>query len=478
MNLEAHQTACGGVITIPQRVQSHLQAHPDVLAHLPQAICKIQLPSDRKKIEREVQMGCVVGRGGIVKTSAIQIGDRTSFAVRANRKYPSRVAPPGVVGAESTTIVIIAKPTPTKGRYELITAWVGILARKEPWDPTIASQDEFNDCLHFWRTTALVFDPATMSPAAESSWGETLAIAESNWMMIGDDAQTTRRPQLRLVHGGVFGGSLEVEPMWRAAPELQTSKTAQEDRLRHAILRIVVEEFGQTVDEVLREINEKLDSEDFGDYSRAGLLSQNLQRSGLRYMIAPPHLDLESNGYLQLYDAKRLLAHYPDLSTFRPEDHDFLTIGELSPSQRSGAWLTRLAVVPFLARRLTPGQGESKASTPGYFDVPETSPWGHESNRLRRAILSLRLDDVGVSVREGLIELCKLLEPRTNKGRDRVDDLRRNLEAIGLSFKDTMNDVELPVSGYLTLLKPEWLLRRHPELAALHPVGWHFMRIA
>jgi hypothetical protein len=195
-------------------------------------------------------------------------------------------------------------------------------------------------------------------------------------------------------------------------------------------------------------------------------------------MSAPPHLDLDSNGYLQLYDVKRLLARYPDLAVLRPEEHDFLTIGELSSSQRRGAWLTQLAVVPFLSLRMKSEQGESKASTPGYFDVPETSPWGQESNRLRRAILSLHLDDVGGSVREGLVELCNSHDPRTNKERDRVDDLRRNLEAIGLSFKDTMNDVELPISGYLTLLKPEWLLCQHPELAALHPVGWHFMRIA
>ncbi|QYG08938.1 hypothetical protein [Janthinobacterium sp. PAMC25594] len=177
MNMEKHRTVCGGFIGIPTRVLHHLQAHPDVIVHLSNAISKIHLPSDRKKIECEVEMGCIVGRGGVVKTNALKIDDLALFALRTNRKFPSRVAPSGQVGTESSTIVIIAKPSFAEGQYELITAWIGSLAKKEPWDPSILSQDEFEDCLHFWSTTALVFDPATMGTVSENSWRKVLALA-------------------------------------------------------------------------------------------------------------------------------------------------------------------------------------------------------------------------------------------------------------------------------------------------------------
>jgi hypothetical protein len=90
----------------------------------------------------------------------------------------------------------------------------------------------------------------------------------------------------------------------------------------------------------------------------------------------------------------------------------------------------------------------------------------------------LQLDEVGRSVREALDELCNSLAPRAGKQRDRVDDLKRSLESIGLSFKDTTVDGDLPIGGYLILKKPDWLLYEHPALAVLHPVAWHWLRIA
>lgn len=177
MKLGKYKTACGGYLTISACVHSHLLAHPDVIAHLPEAASKLHLPSDGTKLECEVPMGRVIGRAGVVKTPLIQTHDRALFALRNNRKFPSRVSPPGAVGDESTTVVVIAKPRACQDEYELITAWVGALARKEPWDPHISTGEEFEGCLRFWSTTALVFDAATMAPAVESNWAEVLASA-------------------------------------------------------------------------------------------------------------------------------------------------------------------------------------------------------------------------------------------------------------------------------------------------------------
>lgn len=177
MKLSKYKTACNGYLTISARVQSHLLAHPDVIARLPEAASKLHLPSDGMKLECEVPMGRVIGLAGVVTTPPIQTHDRALFALRNNRKFPSRVAPLGAVGDESSTVVLIAKPGIHQGQYELITAWVGALARKEPWDPHISSREEFEDCLRFWSTTALVFNAATMAPAVESNWAEVLASA-------------------------------------------------------------------------------------------------------------------------------------------------------------------------------------------------------------------------------------------------------------------------------------------------------------
>lgn len=177
-SLEKHRTACGRFLNIGPRAQMHLAAHPDVLAHLPEAISKTHLPTDGLMLEREVPMGRVIGRGGLVKTPPIGMDSEALFALRHNRKFPSRIAPLGAVGAESSTVVLIAKPSASVlGEYELITAWIGVLARKEPWDPSISLREEFDECLRFWSTSALVFDDATMTSPIVSSWAEVLSAA-------------------------------------------------------------------------------------------------------------------------------------------------------------------------------------------------------------------------------------------------------------------------------------------------------------
>ena len=181
LKIDEHKTACNRHIVVPSRVQDHLQAHPDVIKYLPEAIAKIQLPRDNKKIECEVQMGRVIGQAGVVKTSVLGLDDLAMFALRTNRKFPSRIAPPGVAGTDATSIVVIAKPHHSEDYYELITAWVGLLAKKEPWDSSIVGQAEFDDCLRFWSTTALVFDPTTMGPVSEKSWREVLVSAKSKF---------------------------------------------------------------------------------------------------------------------------------------------------------------------------------------------------------------------------------------------------------------------------------------------------------
>jgi len=167
------KTACGGKIIVPRKAEDHLVAHPEVRDLLSEAIAKLRLPQDGAFLSAEVEMGRVIGRSGCVQTPLIALPDRALFAQRVGRDRPSRV----IVGegVETTKVVILAFAARGEaGTYVLLTSWVGTLARKEPWDRTIATAVEHQDCLQFWCSHALVWDSAVMSAPFESCWTEVL----------------------------------------------------------------------------------------------------------------------------------------------------------------------------------------------------------------------------------------------------------------------------------------------------------------
>jgi hypothetical protein len=114
-------------------------------------------------------------------------------------------------------------------------------------------------------------------------------------------------------------------------------------------------------------------------------------------------------------------------------------------------------------------------SVTGYFDVAEASVWGRESNRLRHAILQLKLEEAHNSVQQALEDLCVLAEPQTSDEHERKAVLRHALESVGLTF---CQDHELPIPGYLSLSWPDRLFRVYPQLGALHPLAWHMLHVA
>ncbi len=167
------KTACGGRVIVPRKAEDHLVAHPEVRDLLPEAIGRVVLPRNGAFLSAEVEMERIVGRSGCVKTPPIDLTDRLLFAQRIGRDKPSRV----IVGEgeETTKVVILAFSSREEaGTYVLVTSWVGSLAPKEPWDRMITSEEEYQRCLQFWCSNALVWDPTVMSDTFESSWEEVL----------------------------------------------------------------------------------------------------------------------------------------------------------------------------------------------------------------------------------------------------------------------------------------------------------------
>lgn len=58
----------------------------------------------------------------------------------------------------SSIIVIAQKEAESSDDYQLLTSYVGELAEKEPWDPTIKDEDERKKCKNFWASHALIYN--------------------------------------------------------------------------------------------------------------------------------------------------------------------------------------------------------------------------------------------------------------------------------------------------------------------------------
>jgi hypothetical protein len=169
-----YRTACGGYILISPKSEDHLKAHPEVTEILPEAIGRIKLPSSGL-LSTEVELGRVIGKKTAVETPLCDLNSKILFAHRIGRDKPTRIAPSGSVGEDTTKIVVLARPNRTESRtYDLLTSWIGLLACKEPWDKTIANHKEFQECLGFWCSNALIHDPAVMGEIFESTWGDVL----------------------------------------------------------------------------------------------------------------------------------------------------------------------------------------------------------------------------------------------------------------------------------------------------------------
>ena len=154
--------------------------------------------------------------------------------------------------------------------------------------------------------------------------------------MMDDDTKTeARRPFLRVIQGGAG------QPQPRAAVRAPARRLARpveplpgsipaqgEDvRLNQAILRLRVDGIGQTVEETLQEMSDKLHSEEDADIARWGVLEDRLKEMGLKFHGANPALELAREGFLVLAWPERLLRRHPELSGLHPLAHPMMPVG-------------------------------------------------------------------------------------------------------------------------------------------------------
>lgn len=166
-----YTTANGRTIFVTPSARHHLAAHPEVSAVLEEAMLRLD-PIAGRFLRREVDLGRVLGRSGCVETRPIAFDEPALFAQRIGRQKPSRVIV-GAPGPECRTVVIIAQPNPKRDGHNLMTAYVGTLAPREPWDPSLRPSEKITS-VKFWCRHALVYDESVMDPPERASWKDIL----------------------------------------------------------------------------------------------------------------------------------------------------------------------------------------------------------------------------------------------------------------------------------------------------------------
>lgn len=129
------------------------------------------------------------------------------------------------------------------------------------------------------------------------------------------------RPRFQVIEGGLTTDSPSV-----TAPSVSRGH-AEEERLRVAVLRLVLIDVGITVLDAHEEMCARADSSVDGDVARFLLLKNELERIGIRWTSARPEHDLARNGYLALTWPDRLVRRYPELKPLHPEAHPGMAFG-------------------------------------------------------------------------------------------------------------------------------------------------------
>ncbi|MFS2135782.1 hypothetical protein [Duganella sp. Dugasp56] len=142
-------------------------------------------------------------------------------------------------------------------------------------------------------------------------------------------SNTVKTPKFIVIQGGKSSGQPEsVEPAVNHFHSSDNSPSALEsNRLRRAILSLRVAEVGETVEDILDEISDKLDTGEDYDFSRGIFIKDQLEVYGLRFCLARPEMNLVREGYLMLCWPDRLLRKYPELAELHPLAHQSLTLG-------------------------------------------------------------------------------------------------------------------------------------------------------
>lgn len=129
----------------------HMQAHKDVLHLIPEAVNAVAAIVEGISVNT-VDLERSVGYAGCVPTTD---ADKIAMVARPGRKTLSRVVFNRSKPPTSFVTVVIRR---NKDRINLITAYCGQPAPREPLDKTLTDPREIAESKAFWKTHALILD--------------------------------------------------------------------------------------------------------------------------------------------------------------------------------------------------------------------------------------------------------------------------------------------------------------------------------
>lgn len=127
--------------------------------------------------------------------------------------------------------------------------------------------------------------------------------------------------------------------------------------------------------------------------------------------------------------------------------------------------------------RVIEGGLSKLGGTPEPVQVAGRLPGDVEAERLRRAIMSLPVPKVGLTVEQAIDEICSGLYSKAPGVYQRGAYLCDAIEDLGVRFQLANPALELARDGFLVLYWPQRLLDLHPELAPLHPLAHQYMHL-
>jgi len=144
---------------VVDRYNSHL--HSSVLAILPEALGKAD-SQGRNFFVEEVQMGRIVGESTCVATDA---SDQIVYAQRPKRFGLTRFVKNRQSEPCSSVVVILktADGERDRGKYVLVTAFIGSKPEPEPWD-----RNSTEKSVEFWSSNALIWGSEPVIPGTET----------------------------------------------------------------------------------------------------------------------------------------------------------------------------------------------------------------------------------------------------------------------------------------------------------------------
>ena len=134
---------------------SHFHAEDGITYEtLEEAIPNIDT-KDKELVNAEVEFNRTIG---IDKCVSINPNDEVIMVYRKGRMGQTPMVKNREPEQSNLLQVLLRKSPSNPNEYTLVTTFVGKSAPREPWDPSIETEEEREKCANFWGTHALIYN--------------------------------------------------------------------------------------------------------------------------------------------------------------------------------------------------------------------------------------------------------------------------------------------------------------------------------